>query len=76
MFSNGNDRIQEMVEDMSDQFVLSLYLERIQPKITEIMDTVELGSFETEAEARDALELILEAADMEAVDEDADVDAD
>jgi hypothetical protein len=53
-----------------DKFVLSLYLERIQPHITEIMDTVELGEFSTEAEAREALELILDAADLEAVDDD------
>lgn len=53
------------------EFSLTLSLERSgsTPDLAEIMETVELGTFETEDEARECLQAILDAAEIEVEDE-------
>ncbi len=51
---------------MKAAYCLTINLEHQNaPKISQILETIELGEFETEDEAREALEQIMEAADME-----------
>lgn len=57
------------------RYLLLLQIEnQISPTVSAIVETVELGSFPSEKEARELLEEILEANDFEAEDE-ADDDA-
>ncbi len=57
---------------MKNKFLLTLNIEQSRANDTsEILETVELGTFRSEDEAREILETILEAADFEEEEEEA-----